>query len=72
MLTDTHTHLYSDHFKDDFSSMMQRAFDSGVKRLFIPAIDSSSTEAMYFLEKQYPDNVFLMMGLHPTSVKDNL
>ena len=71
MLTDTHTHLYSDHFKDDFSSMMQRAFDSGVKRLFIPAIDSSSTEAMYFLEKQYPDNVFLMMGLHPTSVKDN-
>ena len=50
---------------------MQRAFDSGVKRLFIPAIDSATTEAMYSLEKQYPDNVFLMMGLHPTSVKSN-
>jgi len=71
MLTDTHTHLYSDHFDEDFSLVMQRAFDSGVKRLFIPAIDSATTEAMYSLEKQYPDNVFLMMGLHPTSVKSN-
>ena len=71
MLTDTHTHLYSDHFNEDLSLVMQRAFDSGVKRLFIPAIDSATTEAMYSLEKQYPDNVFLMMGLHPTSVKSN-
>ena len=71
MLTDTHTHLYSDHFNEDLSLVMQRAFDSGVKRLFIPAIDSATTEAMYSLEKQYPDNIFLMMGLHPTSVKSN-
>jgi TatD DNase family protein len=26
---------------------------------------------MYDLEKDYPANVFLMMGLHPTHVKDN-
>lgn len=26
---------------------------------------------MYELEKQYPENVFLMMGLHPTYVKEN-
>jgi TatD DNase family protein len=26
---------------------------------------------MYDLEKAYPENVFLMMGLHPTSVKEN-
>ena len=71
MLTDTHTHLYSNHFNEDLSLVMQRAFDSGVKRLFIPAIDSATTEAMYSLEKQYPDNIFLMMGLHPTSVKLN-
>ena len=71
MLTDTHTHLYSDAFKEDSAIMMQRAFDAGVKRLFIPAIDSETTEAMYQLEKDYPENIFLMMGLHPTSVKDN-
>jgi TatD DNase family protein len=50
---------------------MQRAIQAGVTRFFIPAIDSSSTQAMYDLEKNYPDNVFLMMGLHPTYVKEN-
>lgn len=68
-LTDTHTHLYSDAFDDDRDEMMLRAFDGDVKRFFIPAIDSETTQAMYDLENQYPDNVFLMMGLHPTSVK---
>lgn len=69
MLTDTHTHLYSDAFDKDRPQMMQRAFDENIKRFFIPAIDSGYTEAMYALERYYPDNVFLMMGLHPTSVK---
>lgn len=71
MLTDTHTHLYSEAFDDDRGAMMQRAFNEGITRFFIPAIDSSYTEAMYQLEKDYPENVFLMMGLHPTSVKEN-
>lgn len=71
MLTDTHTHLYSDAFEADRKEMMQRAFDVGIERFFIPAIDSSYTEALYTLEKDYPSNVFLMMGLHPTSVKEN-
>tara|TARA_B100000949_G_scaffold232607_1_gene247249 strand:- start:154 stop:918 length:765 start_codon:yes stop_codon:yes gene_type:complete len=71
MLTDTHTHLYSDAFDEDRKQMMQRAIDAGVERFFIPAIDSGYTEEMYELEKKYPDQVFLMMGLHPTSVKEN-
>lgn len=71
MLTDTHTHLYSDAFAEDRPQMMQRALDLGIKRFFVPAIDSGHTEEMYTLEKEYPENVFLMMGLHPTSVKEN-
>lgn len=71
MLTDTHTHLYSDAFESDQDEMMQRAIAAGVTRFFIPAIDSGYTEAMYQLEQKYPDQVYLMMGLHPTSVKDN-
>jgi TatD DNase family protein len=71
IITDTHTHLYSEEFDHDRGEMIQRAIDSGVTRFFIPAIDSTCTDAMYELEKEYPDNVFLMMGLHPTYVKDN-
>ena len=70
-ITDTHTHLYSEEFDQDRSEMIQRAINAGVSRFFIPAIDSTCTESMYELEKNYPDNVFLMMGLHPTYVKDN-
>jgi TatD DNase family protein len=51
--------------------MMQRAFDNNVKRMFVPAIDSTYTKAMLDLEQEYPENVFLMSGLHPTHVKDD-
>ena len=71
IITDTHTHLYSTEFDQDRHEMIQRAIDAGVSRFFIPAIDSSFTTAMYDLEKSYPEHVFLMMGLHPTHVKDN-
>lgn len=68
-ITDTHTHLYSKQFSEDRKLMIERALNAGVARFFIPAIDSTYADAMYDLEKQYPDNMFLMMGLHPTHVK---
>jgi len=71
MITDTHTHLYSEQFDEDRPEMIQRAKDAGVSRFFIPAIDSSYTESMLDLESNFKNDVFLMMGLHPTSVKEN-
>lgn len=71
ILTDTHTHLYSEEYDLDRMEMMQRAIDNGVSRFFVPAIDSTCTQSMYELEQNYPNNVHLMMGLHPTYVKDN-
>lgn len=71
IITDTHTHLYSEAFDEDRVQMMQRALDAGISRFFVPAIDSTYTEGMLALEKDYPNNVFLMTGLHPTHVKDN-
>ncbi len=71
MITDTHTHLYSEQFDYDRDLMIKRALDAGISRFFIPAIDSSYIQRMYKLEADYPNKVFLMMGLHPTSVKEN-
>jgi TatD DNase family protein len=71
MITDTHTHLYSEQFDEDRAEMIQRAKNIGVSRFFIPAIDSSYTNRMLDLEQNYTNDVFLMMGLHPTSVKEN-
>ena len=72
IITDTHTHLYSDQFDEDRNEVIQRALDAGVTRLFIPAIDSTFLESMLKLEKEFPENTFLMMGLHPTHVKENV
>jgi len=71
IITDTHTHLYSEAFDEDRPEMMQRALDANISRLFIPAIDSTYTASMLQLEIDYPENIFLMMGLHPTHVKEN-
>ena len=71
IITDTHTHLYSEAFDEDRKEAIQKAIDNNVQRFFIPAIDSETTQSMYDLEKAFPENVFLMMGLHPTHVKDN-
>ena len=71
VITDTHTHLYSEAFDNDRDEMMKRALDDKISRFFVPAIDSTYTKAMLDLEAKYPDNVFLMMGLHPTHVKEN-
>lgn len=69
ILTDTHTHLYSEEFENDRHDMMQRAMNAGVTRFFVPSIDSLYTRKMYELEAQFPENVYLMMGLHPCYVK---
>lgn len=69
IITDTHTHLYSESFDADRNEVIDRAIENGITRFFIPSIDSSYIESMYDLEKQYPDHIFLMAGLHPTHVK---
>lgn len=69
ILIDTHTHLYSEEFEGDRTEMMQRALNVGVKHFFVPAIDSSYFKGMQHIQQQYPQNVHLMMGLHPCYVK---
>lgn len=71
IITDTHTHLYIEAFDEDRSEMINRAIDANIERFFIPAIDSTYTSAMLKLEEDFPNNIFLMMGLHPTHVKEN-
>ena len=71
IITDTHTHLYSESFDDDRKKMIERAIAANITRFFIPAIDSTYIKDMYSLEKAFPEHIFLMAGLHPTHVKEN-
>jgi TatD DNase family protein len=71
ILTDTHTHLYLSEFDSDRDTLIAEAMASGIERFFLPNIDSTSSNALHTLEKKYPHNCYAMMGLHPTSVKEN-
>lgn len=68
---DTHTHLYTEEFDKDRAEVMQRAFEQGITRIYLPAIDRQYTAAMESLKDDYPGKVFCMAGLHPCSVKEN-
>jgi len=69
ILIDTHTHLYLEHFDDDRQEVVRRAIDNDVKYMLLPNIDSKSIEPMKKLVREFPLNLFPMIGLHPTSVK---
>ena len=69
--TDTHTHLYLNAFDDDRANVVKKAVEQDVKYMLLPNIDSSSIDPMFELCKAFPENCFPMMGLHPTSVKEN-
>ncbi len=71
IIVDTHCHLYSEEFITDIDAVISRAKSQGVAKFYLPAIDSSSLEAMFALENRYPNEVFAMMGLHPCYVKEN-
>jgi len=71
VLTDTHTHQY---YQADIAlraEQMQRCFDNGVARLFLPNVDSKSIPMVFDLVNNYPENCFPMLGLHPCDVKEN-
>ena len=70
-IIDTHTHLYLNQFKEDVDMVIERAIKKGVDKFIFPAIDSSHLEEMHDLKKRYPENIYLMSGLHPVSVKEN-
>ncbi len=71
MLIDTHSHIYLDHFGNDRDSVVNRAVESGINRILLPNIDSTSIDVMLNLSARYPDICIPMMGLHPGSVKHN-
>ena len=70
-MIDTHSHIYLDEFDADRRQVVERAKNKGVEAIFMPNIDLASIEPMLALAHQYPGYCFPMMGLHPTSVKED-
>lgn len=72
-LIDTHAHLHADDFDDDRELVLQRALDSGVKKIII--IGSSqgweSAEQALALIRKY-NFLWAAVGIHPNSAETPL
>lgn len=68
---DTHAHIYSDEMKTDVDVVIKNAISTGVEKILLPAIDSTTLQAMLTIESNYSNICLSMMGLHPCYVKEN-
>ncbi|MFA9392456.1 MAG: TatD family hydrolase [Prolixibacteraceae bacterium] len=71
MLIDTHSHIYSDEFNGEFEEIIRRSVESGVEKILLPNIDSSSIKMLLDISKRFQNVCYPMMGIHPTSVNED-
>lgn len=67
--TDTHTHLYDEAFFRDGgtpSDAVRRGIQAGVEKMILPGCTFRDLEGMYALKADFPENIYLAAGLHPT------
>jgi len=64
MIIDTHCHLDDDRYIDDLEEVLQRAKDSGVEKMIIPAADPQTLKRAIELADSY-DNIYFSVGVHP-------
>jgi TatD DNase family protein len=68
---DTHTHLFLPEFDNDRKQVIEDAILRGVDKMLLPNVDSTTVSGLFDVCRQYPQNCFPMIGLHPTSVKES-
>lgn len=70
-LIDTHTHIYLPEFDEDRDEVIRRAVQNNIVKLLMPNIDIESVPRMVEVENRFPGICYPMIGLHPTSVKND-
>ena len=70
-LIDTHAHLYLPEFHADLEDVVSRAKKAGVYKILLPNIDTESIESLKQTVLFDPSFFIPMIGLHPTSVKED-
>jgi TatD DNase family protein len=70
-LIDTHSHVFLEDFDNDRDQVIQNSIDKNVTKIVLPNIDISSIDAVFDIQKNYPDICYPAMGLHPGSVKED-
>lgn len=67
MIIDTHCHLDDEKFDTDLQSVINRAFENGVKAVIIPGADICDLQKASEISHKF-DNIFYAAGVHPDCI----
>lgn len=65
-MIDTHAHIDTERFEDDFDEVISRAKEAGVEKVIIPAIEPAAFDRIVQLAEKY-DEIYFGIGVHPHS-----
>ena len=68
MLVDTHCHLSSERFYNDYDEVIKRAQKAGVSKMIIPGTSEDDSKRVLKLAKQYLGIVYGAVGVHPEEI----
>lgn len=68
-MIDTHCHIYLEHFEEDLDQVLDRAAESGVQQILMPAINFGSLPKMDRLTHNQI-RFHKMAGIHPTEINE--
>ncbi|MDR0205695.1 MAG: TatD family hydrolase [Bacteroidales bacterium] len=68
---DSHAHLYREYYPDDYQQVIQNAIAHRVKKIILPCVSVESVPDIFEVTQQYPKNLFPLIGLHPSDVKED-
>jgi TatD DNase family protein len=67
---DTHTHLNDEAYGDNCAQFVENAIAAGVVKMILPGTSLSELASMKALVAQFPENLKMFTGLHPTELTD--
>lgn len=69
MLIDTHTHLNTERFNENYQEVIDRALNNDVKVMIVVGFDKETNKKAISLAERYPF-LYATVGFHPTEAKD--
>ncbi len=70
-MIDTHAHIYDEYFLKDIQTHLDEFVEAGIKQVWLPNCDVTTTKDLLLLCENYPSFFLPMIGLHPTYVKED-
>ena len=65
---DTHSHVDFEEIQTDFSAVMEKCAEVGVKKIIIPGVTKEDTPRIMDLAEKH-ENLYALVGVHPSEAK---